>query len=53
MATRQLTKIKAKGRKIGRSERKRKGATQPLALYVRNRISAEEYFRLTKQTTKR
>jgi len=48
----QQQKAKAKGRKIGRSQKKIKGRGNPIALYIRGKISAEEYFRLTGQKQK-
>lgn len=35
-------------KKKGRSKRKREGKLNPLSRFVRDVISAEEYFRLTK-----
>lgn len=36
-------------KKKGRAKRKREGRLKPLSRFVRGVISAEEYFRLTKQ----
>jgi hypothetical protein len=44
------TKTTSKGKKIGRCKKKDKGRTTPLSAFVRNKISAEEYFKQTKQT---
>jgi hypothetical protein len=48
----QQQKAKAKGKKIGRSKKKIDGRGKPLSLFVRNRISAADYFRLTDQKVK-
>jgi hypothetical protein len=48
----QQNKAKAKGRKIGRGKKKDAGRGSALALFVRNKISGEEYFRQTGQKVK-
>jgi len=48
-----MSKNKAGGcRKSGRSERKKKNKGNPISLYVRGKITAENYFKLTNQTIK-
>lgn len=45
---------KVKGcRKCGRIKRKNEGKSSSISLFVRNKISAEQYFKDTGQTIKR
>ena len=39
-------------KKSGRTERKRKNRGNPISLFVRGKITAENYFKLTNQTYK-
>lgn len=39
-------------RKFGRAKRKVNGRGNPISLFVRNKISAEQYFKLTNQSLK-
>jgi len=48
----QQQKAKAKGRKIGRAARKVKARGNAIALFVRNKISAAQYFEMTGQKIK-
>jgi hypothetical protein len=48
-----MVTTKAKGRKIGRKARKQAARMKPCSLYVRGKISAEEYFKLIKISRKK
>jgi hypothetical protein len=53
MAKKQGSAAGGKNRKIGRSKRKAEGRGKPLSLFVRNKISAEEYFKKSNQHSKK
>lgn len=52
MAAKKIQNVKG-CRKCGRSKKKQDGRTKPLSAFVRSRISADEYFKLTNQALKK
>ena len=51
MAKRETQKVKG-CKKCGRTKRKRERAGSPLSLFVRNKLTASDYFKQTGQKTK-
>lgn len=51
MAQRQKQKVKG-CKKCGRTDRRRSRFGSPISLFVRNKITAKEYFALTNQSFK-
>jgi hypothetical protein len=52
MATKKLQKTKGGNKKHGRSKKKVAAKGNPISLFIRCKIDANEYFKLTHQTGK-